>query len=189
MQLDGDDWIVVPVPDSSYIAGSKYAQQKNLPYVQGLLKNHSVGRTFIDNTNRQYNIQLKFTHLREALRGKKVILVDDSIVRGTTMKSLVKNLKEWSEVKEVHLRIGCPPITSPCFYGIDFPTIKELYAGNSTSNPDDFGADSLKYLSLDGLISALDKEREDLCAACITSVYPTSEGVKRWNQQMGDYKT
>ena len=188
LQLDGDDWIVVPVPDSSYIAGSKYAQQKSLPYVQGLLKNHSVGRTFIDNTNRQYNIQLKFTHLREALRGKKVILVDDSIVRGTTMKSLVKNLKEWSEVKEVHLRIGCPPITSPCFYGIDFPTIKELYAGNSSPNFADFGADSLKYLSLDGLLSALDKERESLCAACITSVYPTSEGARRWNQQVNDYK-
>ena len=138
-------------------------------------------------TNRQYNIQLKFTHLREALRGKKVILVDDSIVRGTTMGTLVRNLKEWSGVKEVHLRIGCPPITSPCFYGIDFPTIKELYAGNSTPNPTDFGADSLYYISLSGLLSALDKEREDLCTACITSVYPTQEGVRRWTLQMDDY--
>ena len=183
LDLVDDDWIVVPVPDSSYIAGSKYAQEKSLPYVQGLLKNHSVGRTFIDNTNRQYNIQLKFTHLKEALRGKKVILVDDSIVRGTTMKMLVKNLKEWSEVEEVHLRIGCPPITSPCSYGIDFPTIEELYAGNRSPDSTDFGADSLNYLSLNGLMSALGKDRDDLCAACLTSEYPTPEGTLRWEEQ------
>ena len=115
LQLEENGWIVVPVPESSYVAGAKYAQVTGIPFVQGLLKNHSVGRTFIDNTNRQHNISLKFTHLKEVLQGKKVILIDDSIVRGSTMKALVTNLKEWSGAKEVHLRIGCPPITSPCF--------------------------------------------------------------------------
>ena len=174
---------MVPVPESSYVAGAKYAQVTGIPFVQGLLKNHSVGRTFIDNTNRQHNISLKFTHLKEVLQGKKVILIDDSIVRGSTMKALVTNLKEWSGAKEVHLRIGCPPITSPCFYGIDFPTIKELYAGSNKPNSKDFNADSLKYLSLKGLLDAVNKKRKDLCMACITSNYPTQEGTFRFKEQ------
>ena len=142
LQLEENGWIVIPVPETSYVAASKYAQITGIPFVQGLLKNHSVGRTFIDNTNRQHNISLKFTHLKEIIQGKKVILIDDSIVRGATMKALVTNLKEWSGAKEIHLRIGCPPIKSPCFYGIDFPTIKELYDGEKTPNSKDFNADS-----------------------------------------------
>jgi len=181
---EGDDWIVVPVPDSSYVAGAKFAQEANIPFVQGLLKNHSVGRTFIDNTNRTYNIQLKFTHLKDVLQDKKILLVDDSIVRGTTMRALVTNLKEWSGAKEVHLRIGCPPITSPCFYGIDFPTISELYAGEKTPEASDFNADSLHYLSLDGLLNALNKNRDQLCTACLTSEYPTQEGKARFDIQV-----
>ena len=165
------------------MAGAKYAQVTRIPFIQGLLKNHSVGRTFIDNTNREYNIQLKFTHLKEVLKGKKILLVDDSIVRGTTMRALVDNLKNWSGAKEVHLRIGCPPITSPCFYGIDFPTIKELYAGANTPNANDFNADSLHYLSLAGLLKALNKDESELCTACITSEYPTQEGITRFNKQ------
>ena len=184
VEFNNDEWIVVPVPDSSYVAGAKYARVTGLPFVQGLLKNHSVGRTFIDNTNRAYNIQLKFTHLREVLQGKKIILIDDSIVRGTTMQALVKNLKEWSGAKEVHLRIGCPPITSPCFYGIDFPTISELYAGKKTPNANDFRADSLHYLSLAGLLTAVNKNKDNLCTACLTSEYPTQEGIDRLNKQI-----
>ena len=183
LELEENGWIVVPVPESSYVAGAKYAQVTGMPFVQGLLKNHSVGRTFIDNTNRQYNISLKFTHLKEVLQGKKVILIDDSIVRGTTMKALVTNLKEWSGAKEVHLRIGCPPITSPCFYGIDFPTIKELYAGTNKPNSKDFNANSLKYLSLKGLLDAVNKKRGDLCMACLTGKYPTQEGTSRFKEQ------
>ena len=179
-----DDWIVVPVPDSSYVAGAKYARATGLPFIQGLLKNHSVGRTFIDNTNRTYNIQLKFTHLKDVLQGKKILLIDDSIVRGTTMRALVTNLKEWSGAKEVHLRIGCPPITSPCFYGIDFPTISELYAGEKTPKASDFGADSLHYLSLAGLLKALNKDEGELCTACLTSTYPTKEGRTRFEIQV-----
>ena len=178
------DCIVVPVPETSYVAGAKYAQETHIPFVQGLLKNHSIGRTFIDNTNRTYNIQLKFTHLREVLRGKKIILIDDSIVRGTTMRALVTNLKEWSGAKEVHLRIGCPPITSPCFYGIDFPTIQELYTGTNKPKASDFGADSLQYLSLEGMVKALNKNSSELCMACLTSKYPTQEGTLRYKQQV-----
>ena len=178
------DYIVVPVPESSYVAGAKYAQEAHVPFIQGLLKNHSVGRTFIDNTNRVHNIQLKFTHLREVLQGKKIILIDDSIVRGTTMRALVTYLKEWSGAKEVHLRIGCPPITSPCFYGIDFPTIKELYAGTKTPEAKDFNADSLHYMSLPGLLKALNKNEDELCTACLTSNYPTQEGSLRYKQQV-----
>jgi amidophosphoribosyltransferase len=181
--LEENGWIVVPVPESSYVAAAKYAQVTGMPFVQGLLKNHSVGRTFIDNTNRQHNISLKFTHLKEVIQGKKVILIDDSIVRGTTMKALVTNLKEWSGAKEVHLRIGCPPIISPCFYGIDFPTIKELYAGENTPNSKDFNANSLKYLSFGGLLDAVNKKKKDLCTACLTSEYPTMEGKARWLEQ------
>jgi len=183
LKLEENDWIVVPVPESSYVAAAKYAQVTGVSFVQGLLKNHSVGRTFIDNTNRQHNISLKFTHLKEIIQGKKVILIDDSIVRGTTMKALVTNLKEWSGAKEVHLRIGCPPIISPCFYGIDFPTIKELYAGANTPNSKDFNADSLKYISFRGLLDAVNKEKKELCMACITSEYPTQEGKTRWLEQ------
>ena len=183
LRLEENGWIVVPVPESSYVAAAKYAQVTGMPFVQGLLKNHSVGRTFIDNTNRQHNISLKFTHLKEVIQGKKVILIDDSIVRGTTMKALVTNLKEWSGAKEVHLRIGCPPIISPCFYGIDFPTIKELYAGENTPNSKDFNANSLKYLSFGGLLDAVNKKKKDLCTACLTSEYPTMEGKARWLEQ------
>ena len=185
LQLEENGWIVIPVPETSYVAASKYAQITGIPFVQGLLKNHSVGRTFIDNTNRQHNISLKFTHLKEIIQGKKVILIDDSIVRGATMKALVTNLKEWSGAKEVHLRIGCPPIKSPCFYGIDFPTIKELYAGENTPNSKDFNADSLKYLSFGGLLDAVNKKKKDLCTACLTSEYPTMEGKTRWLEQSG----
>ena len=100
------------------------------------------------------------------------------------MRALVTNLKEWSGAKEVHLRIGCPPITSPCFYGIDFPTIKELYAGEKTSDANDFNADSLHYLSLPGLLKALNKDKDEMCTACLTSNYPTAEGTERFNKQL-----
>ena len=122
--------------------------------------------------------------MREVLRGKKIILIDDSIVRGTTMRALVTNLKEWSGAKEVHLRIGCPPITSPCFYGIDFPTIQELYTGTNKPKASDFGADSLQYLSLEGMVKALNKNSSELCMACLTSKYPTQEGTLRYKQQV-----
>ena len=101
------------------------------------------------------------------MQGKKIILIDDSIVRGTTMRALVTNLKEWSGAKEVHLRIGCPPITSPCFYGIDFPTINELYAGAKEPEAKDFNADSLHYLSLSGLLKALNKDKDESCLNCL----------------------
>ena len=181
--FQSDDWIVVPVPDTSYIAGSKYASTLNLPYIQGITKNHQIGRTFIENNDRSTKVRQKFTFIKDILKNKRIILVDDSIVRGTTLKELVKILKDWCDVKEVHLRIACPPISSPCFYGIDFPTVNELYAGNKIPNYKDFCADSLFYLTYDGLISSLNKNKKDLCTACLNGIYPTQYGQKRYNNK------
>ena len=93
-------------------------------------------------------------------------------------------MKEWCEVAEVHVRIGCPPITSPCFYGIDFPTITELYAGNNTPNPNDFNADSLKYISSEGLLSSISHDKKELCTSCISGIYPTLVGENRYNKMV-----
>lgn len=176
-ELD-NDYIVVPVPDTSYIAGSAYATATSLPYVLGIIKNQQIGRTFIANSNREERVRQKFTFIKEVLENKKIILVDDSIVRGSTLKNLVKILKNHYNVREVHLRIGCPPITNPCFYGIDFPTIKELYAGSNNPDPSYFGADSLQYLSYDGLLKSIGKDKT-LCKACLGGEYPTLYGLAR----------
>lgn len=178
---DSNDWIVVPVPDTSSVAASTYANTFNLPLVLGIIKNHQVGRTFITGENRQEKIRQKFSFIKEILSGKKVVLIDDSIVRGSTLKELVSILKDWCNVDEVHLRIGCPPIISPCFYGIDFPTRMELYAGAKIPNHDDFNADSLKYVSLDGLLSSIAKDKQSLCLSCLNKDYPTACGIERYN--------
>ncbi len=178
--FEGDDWIVVPVPDTSYVAGNKYANVMKFPYVLGIIKNHQIGRTFISSDDRKTRVRQKFSFIKEILKDKKIILVDDSIVRGSTLYELVKILREWCEVKEIHLRIGSPPIVSPCFYGIDFPTIQELYAGKSLPNHNDFDADSLKYLSYTGLLDSINiKTEKELCLACIDGNYPTENGKKR----------
>ena len=176
------DTIVVPVPDTSYVAASQYAAKLNLPFVAGILKNHQVGRTFITGQDRIEKIRMKFSFIREKLKNKKVILIDDSIVRGTTLKGLVKVLKDWCEVKEVHVRIGCPPLISPCFYGIDFPTLTELYAGKNSPNHKDFDAESLKYITLKGLYKSIKVNKNDLCTSCITTNYPTTNGKLRYNE-------
>ena len=167
LDITDKDLIVVPVPDTSYVAGSQYATTLQLPFILAIIKNHQVGRTFITGQDRLDRIRMKFSFIKEKLRGKKVILIDDSIVRGSTLKGLVSVLKDWCEVAEVHVRIGCPPITSPCFYGIDFPTIKELYAGQGDPDPNDFVADSLKYISLEGLLSSIVLDSNELCTYCI----------------------
>ena len=176
------DTIVVPVPDTSYVAASQYAAKLNLPFVAGILKNHQVGRTFITGHDRIEKIRMKFSFIREKLKNKKVILIDDSIVRGTTLKGLVKVLKDWCKVKEVHVRIGCPPLVSPCFYGIDFPTLTELYAGKNLPNHEDFDAESLKYITLAGLYNSISASSSDLCTSCITTNYPTTNGKLRYKE-------
>lgn len=184
VETNDKDWIVVPVPDTSYVAGSQYATTLQLPFILAIVKNHQVGRTFITGQDRIAKIRMKFSFIKEKLKGKKVILIDDSIVRGSTLKGLVTVLKEWCEVAEVHVRIGCPPLTSPCFYGIDFPTIQELYAGKGSPDPNDFNADSLQYISLNGLMSSIAQDSKKLCTACISSSYPTDVGKIRYNEML-----
>ena len=179
---DSTDYVVVPVPDTSYVAGSQYAAAMDLPFVAGILKNHQVGRTFITGQDRIEKIKMKFSFIKEKLIGKKIILIDDSIVRGSTLKGLVSVLKTWCMAKEVHIRIGCPPLIGPCFYGIDFPTVTELYAGNHLPDHKDFNADSLQYISEAGLLSCINQDPNDLCTSCITGTYPTDEGKTRYKE-------
>jgi amidophosphoribosyltransferase len=167
--------LVIPVPESGTPAAVGYAQASGIPYGQGLVKNAYVGRTFIQpsQTIRQLGIRLKLNPLREVIRGRRLVVVDDSIVRGNTQRALVRMLRE-AGAAEVHVRISSPPVTWPCFYGIDFATRAELIA--TGLGVDDvrtsIGADSLGYISLEGMIEATRQPRERLCTACFTGSYP-----------------
>lgn len=167
--------LVISVPDSGVPAAIGYAQESGIPYGEGMIKNRYVGRTFIDplQVERDINVSIKFNPLREVLDGKRVVLVDDSIVRGSTSKQLVRILKS-AGAKEVHFRLSSPPIKYPCYYGIDFGDPRELVA-NSLSVDEIrrlIGADSLHYLSIEGLIKACQLPRESFCLACFTDDYP-----------------
>lgn len=167
--------LVIPTPESGTPAAIGYAQQAGIPYGQGLVKNAYVGRTFIQpsQTIRQLGIRLKLNPLRDVIRGKRLVVVDDSIVRGNTQRALVRMLREAGAL-EVHVRIASPPVRWPCFYGLDFGTRAELIA--SSSDVEDvrrsIGADSLGYISLDSLIAATEQPKNRLCAACFTGDYP-----------------
>ncbi len=171
--VDGD--LVIPVPESGTPAAIGYAQASGIPYGQGLVKNAYVGRTFIQpsQTIRQLGIRLKLNPLRDVIRGKRLVVVDDSIVRGNTQRALVRMLREAGAL-EVHVRIASPPVRWPCFYGIDFASRAELIAnaGEVESVRRSIGADSLDYISLDGLIFATEQPRNRLCTACFTGEYP-----------------
>ncbi len=172
--IDAD--IVMPVPDSSIPAAIGYSRASGIPYGEGLIKNRYVGRTFIMPTQeeREMAVKLKNNPLKCELEGKKIVLIDDSIVRGTTSASLIRVLKE-SGAKEVHLMIGCPPVISPCYYGVAMATKKELMAANKTVEEirEQIGAETLGYLSVDNLIEAIGFPRNTLCLGCITEEYPT----------------
>jgi amidophosphoribosyltransferase len=167
--------LVIPVPESGTPAAVGYAQGSGIPYGNGLVKNAYVGRTFIQpsQTIRQLGIRLKLNPLREVIRGKRLIVVDDSIVRGNTQRALVRMLREAGAL-EVHVRIASPPVRWPCFYGIDFASRAELIANGMDLDGirRSIGADSLGYVSLDGLISASEQPRTRLCAACFDGNYP-----------------
>jgi len=181
--------IVVPVPESGRAQAQGYSKASGLPVVEGLIKNRYIERTFImpDQSDREISVLLKLNPIRSALKGKRIVLVDDSIVRGTTIKKIVRILREQGGVKEVHLRIGCPPIRAPCFLGIDMKTRDQFIAnGRTVEEVQDFiGADSLGYLSISGLIKALKHPRDDLCLGCLTAEYPVDipgekvRGVRR----------
>ena len=167
--------LVIPVPESGTPAAIGYAQGSGIPYGQGLVKNQYVGRTFIQpsQTIRQLGIRLKLNPLRDVIRGKRLVVVDDSIVRGNTQRALVRMLREAGAL-EVHVRIASPPVRWPCFYGIDFATRAELIASSLDAEGvrRSIGADSLGYVSVDNMVAATDQPRSRLCAACFDGQYP-----------------
>ena len=171
--VDAD--LVMGVPDSATAAGIGYSHRSNIPLGEGLLKNRYVGRTFIepDQRIRDLGVKLKFNPLPEMLNGKRLVVVDDSIVRGTTTPQVIKMLKR-AGVKEVHMRICAPPIRYPCFFGVDMATRRELIASQKTVPEvrDFIGADSLGHLSIDGLIKAVALPKDIFCLACFTGNYP-----------------
>ncbi|MBK0866088.1 amidophosphoribosyltransferase [Saccharopolyspora sp. HNM0986] len=171
--VDAD--LVIPVPESGTPAAVGYAQESGIAYGNGLVKNSYVGRTFIQpsQTIRQLGIRLKLNPLREVIRGKRLVVVDDSIVRGNTQRALVRMLREAGAI-EVHVRIASPPVKWPCYYGIDFASRAELIANGSDADGirRSIGSDSLGYVSLDSLIAASEQPRNRLCAACFDGHYP-----------------
>ena len=167
--------LVIPVPESGTPAAIGYAKESGIPFGLGLVKNSYVGRTFIQpsQTIRQLGIRLKLNPLREIIEGKRIVVVDDSIVRGNTQRAIVRMLRE-AGAREIHVRISSPPVKWPCYYGIDFATKAELIANGLEVEEirRSIGADSLGYVSLDGLISATQVASDRLCSACFTGHYP-----------------
>ncbi len=172
--IDAD--LVLPVPDSSIPAAIGYARASGIPYGEGLIKNRYVGRTFIMPTQaeREIAVRLKLNPLRHELEGKSVVVIDDSIVRGTTSESLVRILKA-AGAKEVHMLIGCPPVIAPCFYGVALATKEELIAANLEIEEirKQLGAETLGYISIESLIDAIGIDGDSLCLGCISEDYPT----------------
>ncbi len=170
--------LVVPVPDSGVTAALGYSNESGIPFRFALIRNHYVGRTFIEPSQsvRDFGVKLKLNPVRSLLEGKRVVLIDDSIVRGTTSQKIVRMIRG-AGAKEVHMRISCPPTISPCFYGVDTPSKKQLIAANKTVEEirEYIGADSLSYLSVDGLKKACGEGvKTSYCTACYTGKYPTS---------------
>jgi len=176
-EAPADADVVVPIPDSGVCAAIGFAEVAKLPLQMGLIRNHYVGRTFIQpqQSIRHFGVKVKLNPVRSILEGKRVILIDDSIVRGTTSRKIVKMVKA-AGAREVHLRISCPPTISPCFYGVDTPSRKELIAATHTIDEvrKYVEADSLAYLSLDGLRAAIAPQQNSYCTSCYTGVYPVA---------------
>jgi amidophosphoribosyltransferase len=194
---------VVPVPDTARSAAAGYSEVSGIPVAEGLIKNRYIGRTFImpSQQKRTDAVKLKLNAVRHVVEGKRIVLIDDSIVRGTTMGPIVKLIRD-AGAKEIHLRITCPPVIGPCFYGIDLPTYKELIAANKSVEEirKIVGADSLAYQSVEDLVSAIGMPRQSLCLGCLTEDYPTpfgqeiskkiklseakgKEGIRIWEEQ------
>ena len=184
-----DDTIVVPVPDTGKAAADSMAYELGLRSVEGLMRNRYVGRTFIEGENRADRARLKYTPLHEVLAGKRVLLIEDTIVRSTTLKALLHHIRERGGAKEVHVRVACPPIIAPCFYGIDMSTVRELFAPRYMKGmiptaeelakmASDLGADSLFYLPIEAVARCIGLDAGHLCRACITADYPTATGER-----------
>ena len=199
-----DHTVVVPVPDTSKAAADSMAYALKIPSVEGLIRNRYSGRTFIEGgETRSRKAETKYTPLRDVLEGKKVFLVEDSIVRSTTMRVLLKRIRELGLAKEIHVRVACPPIIAPCFFGVDMSTYAELFVPkymkgiplgewNITREIEDrmaadLGADSLHYLPIDSVTKAIGLDQ--LCRACITGNYPTIWGHKLSQEAFADYQS
>ena len=172
--------VVTGVPDSSISAAIGYAEESGLPYEIGIIKNRYIGRTFIQPTQelREQGVKMKLSPVRGIVEGKRVVMIDDSIVRGTTSRRIVRMLKE-AGAKEVHVRIASPMITDPCYYGVDMSTKEELIAANHTLEEigEIIEADSIAFLSVDGLEQAIVKDKtinQGICNACMTGKYPVT---------------
>ncbi len=203
--LDADT-IVVPVPDTAKAAADAMAFALGVPSVEGLMRNRYVGRTFIEGTaDRAAKARLKYTPLPEVLAGKRVLLVEDSIVRSTTMRALVHEIRDRGGAREIHLRVACPPIIAPCYYGIDMSRKDELFAtpyvdesfGGVSADAQarmarELGADSLRYLPVEAIARSVGLSPERLCRACITGQYPTETGQELYqieNNTCGDARS
>lgn len=186
--VDAD--LVVPVPDSGRSYAIGYSEGSGIPYGEGLIKNRYAERTFImpEQTIREYNVSVKLNPIKSMVKDKRIVLVDDSIVRGTTMRKIVSLVRK-AGAKEVHVRIGCPKIIAPCYFGIDMKTRDQLIAYNKSVEDirRSIGADSLGYISIEGLIESIGKNQKDLCLGCITGEYPIKvEGEKLRGQEVLD---
>src|SRR5262249_38673744 len=207
--------IVVPVPDSGVPAAIGYSLESGVPFRMGLIRNHYVGRTFIEPQQaiRDFGVKLKLNPVRGLLEGKRVVLVDDSIVRGTTSRKIVRMVRD-AGASEVHMRISCPPTISPCYYGVDTPTREELIAsdesrvrprisqqegGATGSRPEErkraveeirryLGADSLGYVSLDNLRRAVEDTQGTYCTACYTGIYPVDGAPTQLETRVADHE-
>ena len=168
--------LVIPVPDSGNWAAMGFAEESGIPFGNAFVRNHYVGRTFLQPSQliRDFSVRVKLNLIKKMVEGKRIVVVDDSIVRGTTARARVTTLRE-AGAKEVHMRVSCPPHKWPCAYGIDFPTQKELMAANNSLEQirNFLGADSLGYLSLDGMIAATGLPANEFCVACYTGNYPS----------------
>jgi amidophosphoribosyltransferase len=176
IEQPADADIVVPVPDSGVAAAIGYSAESGLPFSLGLVRNHYVGRTFIEpkQSIRSFGVRIKLNPVRHLIENNRIVLIDDSIVRGTTSQKIVRMIRE-AGAKEIHMRISCPPTISPCYYGVDTPNKAQLIAANySIEGIRDFiGADSLGYLSLEGMLEATGINKDEACVACWNERYPT----------------
>ncbi|MFM8985336.1 MAG: amidophosphoribosyltransferase [Planctomycetia bacterium] len=192
-----ENTVVVPVPDTSKAAADAMAYRLRIPSVEGLIRNRYTGRTFIDGAaSRRAKAETKYTPLREVLEGKRVILVEDSIVRSTTMKVLLGRMRSLGLAREIHVRVACPPIVAPCFYGIDMSTIDELFAPEflgggplteaaQAAMAARLGADSLRYLPIEAVARSIGFDAAELCEACLTGRYPTPAGERLYEIALG----
>jgi amidophosphoribosyltransferase len=173
--------LVMPVPDSGNYAALGFAEEAHLPFEVAMIRNHYIGRTFIQPSQfiRDFRVKVKLNPIKDVLKGKRVIIIEDSIVRGTTSRVRVKTLRE-AGAREIHMRVSCPPLRFPCFYGIDFPTKKELIASHHSVNwiKEFIGLESLQYLSLEGMLNSMLLPKEEFCTACFTGKYPITPPKK-----------